>query len=62
MSSKSKQYSQYNQPLKQYNDVTLKRDGDAYVVRQGRTRTTTGNIITALELYCKLVIKSIDKE
>lgn len=59
MSSKSKQY---NQPLKQYNDVTLKREGEDYVVRQGRTRTTTGNIITALELYCKMVIKNIDNK
>ena len=57
MSSKSKQY---NPPLKQYNDVTLKRDGDSYVVRQGRTKTTTGSILVALELYCKMVIKSID--
>lgn len=59
MSSKSKQYKQ---PLKQYHDVTLKREGEDYVISQGRNRTTTGNIITALELYCKMVIKSIDNK
>lgn len=54
--------SNTNQPLKQYKDVTLKRDGENYVVRQGRTRTTTGNILVALQTYCKLVLNSIDKE
>lgn len=49
-------------PLKQYKDVTLKREGEAYVVRQGRNRTTTGSILVALEQYCKLVLKSIDND
>ena len=51
-----------NTPLKQYKDVTLKRTGNDYVVRKGRTRTTTGSILVALETYCKLVLKSVDKE
>lgn len=51
-----------NKPLKQYQDVTLKQEGDSFVVRQGRKRTTTGSIIVALEQYCKMVLKSIDKD
>lgn len=48
--------------LKQYKDVTLKREGEAFVVRQGRNKTTTGNIIAALSQYCALVLKSIDND
>ena len=48
--------------LKQYKDIILKRYAGGFVVREGRKKIVTSNILVALETYCQLVLKNVDKK
>lgn len=46
--------------IKQYKDITLRRtDWNSYQVQQGRNKTETNSLVTALDIYTKLVLNSI---
>ena len=48
--------------IKQYKDIILRRtDWNSYQVQQGRNKTETSSLITALEIYTSLVLKEIKK-